>query len=395
MLIPELYTSQLSVQSHTGPSGVRAWTVGQILEATVVRQALDGTVTLRIGNQEMQARTGLALASDQPLTLQVAQSGTQVVLRILHASNTTALPQPAQTRTAATPEQATLTQAWRQVLPRAGDLQPLLTETARLVQPPATGAPPPLPPALMQMLVRLQSSLPRPESLGTPDGLKQALTDSGIFLEPKLAQALLTHAPPAVATDLKANLLQLVAQLRTQAGLAADGANRPVMPPSPPGIETPAVLPLLRHAEAALARIEHHQLALVNSGENTGPTALIADLPVREQNWQGVLQLRIEDDRAGSGETDTARRAWSVWLRFDFEALGAVQARVALTGDAVSVGLWAERPATAALFNDRLAELGGALRHAGLVAGELHCETGLPVVATTSPAPDRLLDERA
>jgi len=391
MLIPELYTSQLSVQSHTGPAGVRAWAIGQILKATVVRQTLDGTVTLRIGNQEVQARAGLALATDQPLTLQVAQSGAQVVLRILHAGNSAALPDSSQARPAASPEQAALTQAWRQVLPRAGDLQPLLAEIARLVQPPTAGTATPLPPALMQTLQRLHASLPRLKTLTTSAGLKQALADSGDFLEPKLAQSLHTQTLPAVATDLKANLAQLLSQLRTLAGLAPDGMSRSATPPPPS--DYPAALPLLRQAEAALARIEHNQLVMVG-GENTPPAILVADLPVHEPNWQGVVQLRIESDGAGGGDRENGERPWSVWLRFDFETLGPVQARVALTGDTVSVGLWAERPATATLFNEHLAELGGALQHAGLATHELHCETGLP--ATPSPpALDPLLDERA
>ena len=99
MLIPELYSSGLAVQPQTAGSALRAWTTGQVLEATVVRQALDGTVTLRVGSQEVQARTGLSLAADQPLTLQVAQSGTQTVLRVLHASNAGPTPAASWART--------------------------------------------------------------------------------------------------------------------------------------------------------------------------------------------------------------------------------------------------------------------------------------------------------
>jgi hypothetical protein len=394
MLIPEFYPSQLAIQSHGGPAGVRAWTVGQVLEATVVRQALDGTVTLRIGSHEVQARTGMALATDQPLTLQVAQSGTQVVLRILHVSHNAALADSARARAAVSPEQAVLAQAWRQVLPRAGELQPLLAEIARLVErpAPASGTAPPLPPALMQVLQRLHAALPQVATLTTPTGLRQALADSGVFLEPKLAQSLSADTRPALTTDLKANLVQLSGRLRALAGLAPDGAGRSPSPVAS-ATELPAVAPLLRHAEAALARIEHNQLAMVG-GQQPAPALIVADLPVREPNWQGVVQLRIEQDTAGRTADPSGVRPWSVWLRFDFETLGPVQARVSLAGDSVSVGLWAERATTAALFNTHLAELGGALRHAGLVAGELHCETGLPA-APPPPAVDRLLDERA
>jgi hypothetical protein len=389
MLIPELYSSSLALQLQTAGTALRAWTTGQILQATVVRQALDGTVTLRVGSQEVQARTGLSLAADQPLTLQVAQSGTQTVLRVLHVSNAGPTPHPTVLTQASGPTpEATLAQAWRQVLPREGDLRPLLAQLAGTPAPAAGGrseAPPgPVAAALKQFAARLPSL----EMLMTPAGLKRAVSDSGLFLEARLAQALTDNTAPAVQNDIKANLLRLVAQLRS---LAASPLPAPI---NPAAIPESSVSPTLLHqADAALARIEQNQLATL-SGNPHATTLLAVDLPVRDGRHTGVLELSIEEQEAGVTGGDPVM-SWSVWLHFDFEQLGKVHARVTLRGEAVSAALWAEHETTAALFQQHLASLEGALRHAGLVPSGVHCQTGVPPRAAAPAAVSSLLDERA
>jgi hypothetical protein len=390
MLIPELYSSNLALQPQTAGSALRAWTTGQILEATVVRQALDGAVTLRVGNQEVQARTGLNLAADQALTLQVAQSGTQTVLRILHVSDTAPAPHPTTLTQAAAPTpEATLTQAWRQVLPREGDLRPLLAQLASMA---AGTQPEALPGSVVAALKQFASRLPLLEALTTPAGLKRAVNDSGLFLEARLAHALTDNTPPTLQNDLKANLLQLVVQLRALA----------TPPPSTSGatVTTAADLPsdpalpaLLQQTDAALARIEQNQLATL-SGSPHATTLLAVDLPMRDNQHVGVLELSIEEQAAGAAGRETVI-PWSVWLHFDFEQLGKVHARITLRGEEVSAALWAEHETTTALFQQHLATLEGALRHAGLVPTALHCQTGTPPRAEEAAPPSSLLDERA
>jgi len=401
MLIPELFTSSLALQPQTAGGALRAWTTGQILEATVVRQALDGTVTLRVGGQEVQARTGLNLAVDQPLTLQVAQSGTQTVLRVLHVSNTAPAPHPttlAQT-SGQTPE-ATLTQAWRKVLPREGDLRPLLAQLANTATATTAGQAA-LPGPVVAALKQFASRLPALETLTAPAGLKRAVSDSGLFLEARLAQALTDNTVPTPQNDIKANLLRLVAQLRSLTTAPTSATATPALGAEPP--IDPALPVLLRHADAALARIEQNQLAVLTGGPQT--TTLLAaqaplltqwtlDMPVHDSRYTGVLELHIEeqDARATAGDTPTP---WNVWLHFDFEQLGKVHARVTLQGEAVSATLWAEHADTATLFQQHLTALEGALRHAGLVPTGVRCQTGTPPRTEAPSVPNSILDERA
>jgi hypothetical protein len=391
MLIPELYSSNLALQPQTAGSALRAWTTGQILQATVVRQALDGTVTLRVGNQEVQARTGLNLAADQALTLQVAQSGTQTVLRILHVSDTAPAPHPTTlTQTAAPTPEATLTQAWRQVLPREGDLRPLLAQLASMA---AGTQPEALPGSVVAALKQFASRLPLLETLATPTGLKRAVNDSGLFLEARLAQALTDNTPPALQNDLKANLLQLVIQLRALVTPPPSTSGAAVTTATTGQSTDPALPALLQQADAALARIEQNQLATL-SGSPHATTLLAVDLPMRDSQHVGVLELSIEEQATGATGRETVM-PWSVWLHFDFEQLGKVHARITLRGEEVSAALWAERETTTALFQQHLATLEGALRHAGLVPAAVHCQTGTPPRAEEAAPPSSLLDERA
>jgi len=275
------------------------------------------------------------------------------------------------------------------VLPREGDLRPLLAQLAGTPARPAGGRseaalPGPVTAALKQFAARLPSL----EMLMTPAGLKRAVSDSGLFLEARLAQALTDNSAPAVQNDIKANLLRLVAQLRS---LAAS---------PPPALTNPAAIPessvsptLLHQADAALARIEQNQLATL-SGNPHATTLLAVDLPVRDGRHTGVLELSIEEQEAGMTGGDPVM-PWSVWLHFDFEQLGKVHARVTLRGEAVSAALWAEHETTAALFQQHLATLEGALRHAGLVPSGVHCQTGVPPLTAAPAAVSSLLDERA
>jgi hypothetical protein len=399
MLIPELYSTQLAVQPQSGGAAIRAWTTGQILAATVVRPGLDGTVTLRIGSQEVQARTGLNLSADQSITVQVAQTGAQTVLRVMHLGGPETAADPARTGggRAADSAEAALAQAWRQVLPRAGDWRPLL---AGLTHTPVAGQGSVgrrLPPPVAAALQALADRIPLLERLLTAKGLKQVLADSGVFLERHLAQSLAAGTSAPVQSDLKAGLLRLLDALHSRQP-HAPGPERPAAllqaadPAVEPGIDA-ELEALLRQTDAALAHVEQRQLAALTD-PSTGPATWVAALPARQGNDTTVLELRIEGDAAGAG-TDPADRSWSVWLGFELGALGPVQARISLRGGAVTVGLWAEQSATSDLFNRHLGELQQALRQAGLETSGLHCDTGRPPLAGPSDRPPGLVDEHA
>jgi hypothetical protein len=188
-----------SIVSPTSPTIqplARIWQVGQILDALVLARQPDGQISLRIQDAEVQAQApaSLSVSPGQTLKLQVESPGDRPVLRVIQETS---------------PQQV-IAASLRAALPRQAAMTALLANLAVLEQ----AALPQLPRTLTELARQVLSQLPTPQTLSRPDGLTQAVSDCGLFLEAKLAQALATGEPPAIAADLKAGLLRLLSTLR-------------------------------------------------------------------------------------------------------------------------------------------------------------------------------------
>lgn len=397
-----------SALQEANPAALKSWQVGQILTATVAGVSGNGAVTLRINNLLLNAQTSLSLQTGQTLKLEVARGGEQPLLKITQP----ATPQDVQT------------QALRQALPRQLPLAPLLanlsTVAARL-----QNAPDPAGKELAQLARQVINGLAGKGDVSQGAGLKQAVLNSGVFLEAKLASAL-SGGPPLPPGDLKAGLLRLLAALERQPGgsnaageraatdtpAAARDAGRaaPTSAPLPPlrgalpqtqasvhaaqaetALST-STTDMLRQTEGALARLQLSQLASLPSDQQ--PQRLWSlELPVLHDQRTDLFQLRIEEEAAGSQAGSVT--PWSVMLAFDLPSLGPVHARILVNGPQVSATLWAERPSTAALFNDQLDELRNGLQRAGMLVGRVACTEGTPTSPPATPGSTPLVDTRA
>ncbi|MAT64034.1 MAG: hypothetical protein CMN57_00120 [Gammaproteobacteria bacterium] len=232
--LPPLPPAQPGTKAATTAA---TWRVGQVLQGLVVRESSQGQTPLQIGRQLVQARTGsLQLSPGQPLRLEVVSLSRDLpVLRLLD-----------------TLRQDTVSQALRQALPAQRPLsQPLtlLNQLAALADAARSA------PQLSRLVRSVIQQLPDPARVGTPEGLRQALTNSGLFLEGKLARAAAQagnarapggqspqSAQTAIQGDFKAGLLQLAAGLRQAAATtgsprlpAAAGSPAPPVSPLAPG----------------------------------------------------------------------------------------------------------------------------------------------------------------
>lgn len=375
----------------TSPAaGEQDWQAGQILEAVVV-SADHGTLTLRIGNLLVQAQTQSPLKPGQTLNLQVLKAGVPPVLQLVPEESA---PDPALV-------------ALRSALPRQDGLPPLLANLAQLAQTTGGRAQLPLPAPSAQAGEQVFNHLPGVETVTTPRGLRQALLDSGLFLENRLAQALSNGQPPNLDADLKAGLIRLLTTLtgarpseQPATSASAATADRPV--PTPPPLRGAPVTPqarsepnlaahlssaqntntLAHQVESGLARIQLGQLASVPSTPDARPLWML-ELPVRNGSDTNVFHLQI-DQEGSRGGRDAPTPMWSVTLAFDLAALGPVRARVTVVDKQVSVGIWTEHESTAQLFDRHLQTLGTRLQESGLRVGHLTCQTGAP----QQPEPD-------
>ncbi len=296
------------------PKG-RNWQAGQILPATVVSSGKGEITILDIGGQRVSAflKNGPPLTAGDRIQLEVLQSGYPTVLRL---------------STSESARDIVLTKALRTLLPRQIPLETLLTTL------PSHGAVP-------SFLAPLVNLIPRFRRFGSRKGLEQAISDSGIFLENRLLHAKDKGAP--IERDLKGILLRM---LETQTGSGEKD--------SPPAM-------LRQQLEGSLARIQIHQInAITHNG-----TEWLFELPFREKDKPGTLQIRIRQEKDSSASH--GQRTWHVAMEFELQGLGPLQVTLTLLdGNRITVGIWAESEETLIQLKNHQQRLREALQQAGL-----------------------------
>ena len=322
--------------TNTPPAPLK---VGQRLDAAVTALLDGGRILIDIGGTRLEARTSLATSVGQRLELKVIGTGKQTVLSIVSSPSLS----------------APLTAALRKTLPQQQALQTIFTRLTALLSSSSQ-----LPPATAALLERLIEQLSASDDISRTDVLKQAMMDSGPFLEHKLS---LAPKAAALAGDLKANLLRLLAEASQSDDAAAKN--------------------LAQLVEAGLARIQLHQLSTYADMQT--PSAVWAgELPVRRDNHVDVFQFHIEKD--GKSAANPAQKSWNTWLSFDIESLGPMHVKISLTNTDIAATLWAELHATADLIEQNLPILRQSLDRLGLTIKGLQCLQGRP----PRPAADRL-----
>ena len=411
---------------RTGPSFKPLLQLNQVVQARVVGQAVEQVFSLRIGNTEVSARSDLPLTTGTRLTLQVTSLQPEAILKVIARDNRT--PQTDNTDPAAA--------ATRQLLPRQSSL-PSLFALLRAVSSRGgeTGLPQPLKNGLQAILERV------PTSELSADGVKRAISDSGLFLEAKLLRPSTSsgHVPEL---DFKRLLLALLQRLPAAAG---SGAQRPQVPApeansqhphrqsNPPGpnadtappagrgaadsagarsstpadsspgrlaspqpqpreplpdlsaFETDSLTNKLRQqVEGALARLTLHQVHSVkNSGE--GDLSWTMELPFLHKGQIDVIPLAVER-RTQSGNSE-GEANWMIKLALDTPQFGSLYATILWRRGQVSSVFWAERDATAALIRSHLGHLRDALAGQGLTVASLECRKGKPPDTTCHKVP--------
>ncbi|AZC23439.1 MULTISPECIES: flagellar hook-length control protein FliK [Pseudomonas] len=290
---------------------------------------------------------------------------------------------------------------------------------------------------LRSAIERLLGNLPDAQQLSTSRGVAQALLGSGAFLEAQLATG-----NPGQASDLKADLLRLVAQLTPalpsstslNAILAAStlaqslpnfvrGAlgtlGQLASKPTPGGFPLPERLlqslegsdsleQLLRLAAAAISRLQSHQLASLEQSGRTDDGRLLTtwQLEIPMRNLQDIVPLQVKLQREEPPEPEQQpqnkreerepRQAlWRVDLAFDLEPLGPLQVQAQLIQGRLCSQLWAERPYTASLIESHLGNLRERLLASGLNVGDLDCHLGIPPQGPQTRLEQRWVDETA
>lgn len=350
------------------------WQVGQILHAIVQGRDQQGLLHMKIGGNLLAARTAQIYQPGQTLRLQVIENKGSLVLRDLV---------PGKLRT----KRPMLEQLLRHALPKQGNLQTMAKSLNQLLsklnapsQDMAT-----LPKTLIKQLLNTQSVLPKAELVVEPLALKQAIRDSGLFMEAKLAATLSSTdktSANAIKTDLKATLIKLLhvleQSLQVRKTEMTPAAKTPAQAQEKPLEQHPAqkqaqitidgkayeLMELRNVVESAIARIQVNQSQAVVTEDQSKPIWII-DLPILDDQRENLAELKIqyEDTQA---QLENPPRKWIVNLSLDIAPLGMIHVQLNLLGEALSSSIWAEQAFTNTLITQNLPTLEKRLQQSGL-----------------------------
>lgn len=391
-----------SPAGSTSPSLLSEWRVGALLQAIAVRDVASGQLWLDIGGQRHSARlasgNNAGPANGEMLQVRVLRNSPVLALETLSSS----------TAVTADAEATVVADAMRRFVPRQESAALMLANLSWLAQ--GKNGASELPKAVMQAAAQLWQALPDADSLGDPKALENAIRRSGTFLEANLADASRgTADPKLLGTDLKALMLSLSRTLRDHGARPSSAHSDTAMNAPVPTARgplsalnaAPATFSMLEAAEqqlnelsrqtdGAIARLTTTQIT--NTAPDPAMQSMLVELPVRHEDRAAMLRLRVEHDksrqRSGGGDS------WSVEAAMDLGQVGALHAKVTLTGHRIGVQLRAESPAIVDALSSRAGELEAILRESGLEIDRIVCLHGMPVGDVGARAA-RLLDVRA
>jgi hypothetical protein len=312
-------------------------------------------------------------------------------------------PQIAPTSALAPQAAATVTAvdaAVRAAAENQGGLGALMADLGAALQTP--GLPQPVQAAAAEVLALQLPTSPAP----TAADLRQALSQSGLFLEAQLA----TGAPPG--PDLKASLLRLGQALQdapdappdtTQSAAPAppyrDGpvSGQPPVPPSfAAGASADVVVQRLLHETGgAVARQVLLQVASLPGAPRPGEPKTaqwLFEVPVATPQGVAIAQFEIGRDggrEGGDGNDETP--VWRARFSLDAPPMGPVHAKIAMSGGSARITLWAENADTAGRLRSEAGQLTQALVDDDVTA-QVAVYAGAPS-APAPPAPGQFVDQ--
>ena len=430
---------------------------GQVLEAVVMsatplltgKHKSEGQYRLLLkgpNNQQYELTSQQALASGSRLQLKLNHEQQAVLLKVLDqgpsasghskpaAGTNPGSGAPAGSEPGAAPAPTNadrIAEGVRQKLPLQQPLKALLPLLQLLGQQRSDQLPSPLATQLSTLLKQFNT----PQQLQQAAAVKQAIRNSGIFLESKLAfsqQSNNTAAllkSPALQHDIKALLNKLSQEL---------GRSNPVAPgdklsqPSPaarplatainqPGIATPpaddgeqAVVQagpaapastanantssaarsemntglllqqLGRQLLAGLSRTQLNQLESLthrasNSPDQQAPVnSWVLELPIINGQRVDNLELRISQQQGREQAQGKKQQQWTVLLSFDLHSLGKMNVELKVVEHSVAATIWSQLQHTHEQVQGDIASLRHGLEQAGIAVEQVNCFHGLP-----------------
>jgi hypothetical protein len=215
---------------------------------------------------------------------------------------------------------------------------------------------------------------------------RRSSTASSSSTTPSTANAQQPNATAPADPKLKAEQLlqnlQAGKENRTGPSEAARGGDASTHPVS--GTQRALTERLLQLVEGGLARVQTHQAATLAQADD-GRQIWQFELPLARAEERDEVLVRLERELVKQGSAEQSR--WTATLRFAFDKLGSVEARLMLEGDRLSSTFWCEQAGTEQRFARRMPELEQGLQKVGLEIGRLTAVQGMPPNPLDLPKP--------
>lgn len=379
----------------TQPGSVRGdnrpyWVLGQLLRASVNLNAA-GQSQLLIGGRAYSVTGGADLRPGQDLLLRVESLGQPPQMRVISGEG----------------DDSGLQSVLRWALPRQQPLQSLLSLLLGQAAQPTnatTGNT-----SLAELVQGLLARIVDAEQLTRWQNVRRAFSDSGLFMEAKLAVALSRGRAGNFDGDLLAQALRLLRALRASGTpishpLSGSTDSRGGASRSRPergrgdqrdkhvhDVDEERDDESLREViEAIVAGVRVKQIGslLEQQGQGYGWSF---ELPYRDGEQLRSIDVHLRKD---ADRKQPTRDVWTLTLEMDIEALGAMRAQLTLMEQHLSITLWAQEAALARLMESHLDRLETWLTEDGLYVDSLAAHHGLPPAYATKP-PTGVLDVKA
>ena len=299
-----------------------------------------------------------------------------------------------------------------------------------------------LPKQFTQRINHLLQQFPTPEKMQQAQPAKQAIENSGIFLESKLARQAMAEqfttniiAKPEknveVQRDIKA-LLQSFSQhltkktqitLKPQQPIAPDRENpihkldedfsaiqhKPLNAKKNDINNTEKkeqnldiiLRQLSRQLLSSIARTQLNQLESLNARQSrnidnqTPINSWVTEIPIVNGEQIDNLRLRIEQETLEQSKDNNEEKQilWTVMLAFDLHALGKMNVQLKILKGTVSAIVWSAQEKTHAQVKQHIKELSNNLKKVGVSVSKIECQQGLPP-NNASPLLQQLVDVR-
>ncbi len=404
--------------------------LGQVLNATVTAKLGGNLIELLANNQKIQAHTDRSIATGQQLKLKVESLNDPILLKAVEAKTT-----PQQNQLAAL--QNSRSDLLKTTLPKNPNFEPLVKTLNTVLNAPNLKAS--LPTQVTQQLQNLMQTLAGPSQLSNKEGLKQALKQSGLFLESHLAN--IANGPKVssqqstlVQNDLKANLLKLLSLLKESTGNEKPQntqvqANQTNTNATPTAVTKPisTTVPETQNAKQAeqQSALQNTKAAQNNNNQVVElpkffdkvetikfieqalskiiiqqNNAVVLDkvelpiwntsIPVLDKKHIDHLDLTVYQETKSSDAEEQS--LWSVELTLEMTGLGKLYAKLSLFNGELNTSLWADQAETLDLVEQHLEGLEKQLSKAGLKVNSLTTLHNKPEFQPQSIQANKLID---